>query len=83
MSEPNWQRLGEEIAERDWKRYVLRYELVCVPGLPNSAVGGLLEAGVRPADTAGMTDRELRRIDGVGPAAVLRLHSTYSEEATR
>jgi hypothetical protein len=30
-----------------------------------------------------MTDRELRRIDGVGPAAVLRLHSTYSEEATR
>ena len=54
-------------------------------GLPNSAVGGLLEAGVRPADTAGMTDRELRRIDGVGPGAptpqhLLRGGNTMSDQ---
>ena len=66
MGEPNANRLRRA------------YELVGVPGLPDSAIDGLLEAEINPADTATMTDKELLRINGVGPVAVSRLHS-YQE----
>ena len=77
-SEHDWERLREEMGEPNANRLRRAYELVGVPGLPDSAIDGLLEAEINPADTATMTDKELLRINGVGPAAVSRLHS-YQE----
>ena len=79
-SEHDWERLREEMGEPKANRLRRAYELVGVPGLPDSAIDGLLEAEINPANTAAMTDGELLRIGGVGPVAVSRLRS-YQEAA--
>jgi hypothetical protein len=80
---PNWEKLRALDPNFDWQRLEVSYGLVCIPGLPWSAVRGLLAERVSAPRTATMSDLELLGVCGVGPVSVRRLRAAYPRQRAR
>ena len=83
VMELDWEMLRNLHPNFDWEGLEVSYGLVGVPGLPWSAVGGLLAERVSAPRTATMSDPELLGVCGVGPVSVWRLRAAYPRQRVR